>query len=75
MLLLRVRVNLGAMPMNVSSAFLKAQALLELPIRLFAVVNRTFVGEVLPLYRVAVRIFYSTSRLDLFFSGEWHFHM
>ena len=44
MLPLRARVDLGPMAMKEYSAFPKAPALLELTIRLFSVISRTFIG-------------------------------
>ena len=59
MLSLQARVDLGVMVMKGYSSFPKPPTLLEPRIRLFSVISRTFIEEVLPLCREAVSVFYS----------------
>ena len=55
------RVDLGAMAMKGCSAFPKAPASQEPPIRLFSVIFRTVIGRIVRLFRGAVGVFYSPS--------------
>ena len=59
MLPLRVRVDLRAMALKGTLHSPKLQYYWSLTIRLFSVISRTLVGEVLPLCRDAVGVFYS----------------
>ena len=65
MLSLRAREDLGATAMKVYSVFPLALLLLDITIRIFDIISRTLVvGEVLPICRNAVGVFWSPSQLS-----------
>ena len=60
----RARVDLGAMAMKGAPHSPKLQHHWNLTIRLFSVISRTLISELLPLSSGAVGVFYSPSRLS-----------
>ena len=59
----QVRFDQGSMAMKGYSAFPKPQRQWNLTIRLFSVITKTLVREILPLCRGAVNVFYSLNQL------------